>query len=225
VLLGKTKTAIVTGAMSPLGKEVVKKLSENFNVLMTGTTPIENQNYFKADLTKPAEVEALTQWALEKGKTIDCLVCCAGGNMHRGEKIKSDDAISLDMQDLLTQFNRNVVTATNCVHYIVPHMLRQKYGRICFVGSHVVGTPRPNGFLTSYGVAKAALHEFTAHLAHQLAGSGVYVNCVAPGGISGRDTDVTQAEVVHWIDAFCSPLSKTNGQVLRLIKCPGPPKH
>ena len=172
------KVALVTGAKSFLGSSIVQKLSADFIVLETGTKPVDSPNYFQADLTKELEAESLMTWVLQKHSRIDCLVCCAGGNTPP----QQDDAVNVSADDVDDVFRRNVITAMNCCRYCVPHM---KAGcHICFIGSQVVGNPRRGGRLTSYGLSKAALHEYTLHLSNQLNDKRIFVNCVAPGTIS-----------------------------------------
>lgn len=211
------KTVLVTGATSFLGKDTVSKLSERFHVLKTGTKIMNDPDYFQADLTKPEQAKQMVEWALQKSK-IDCLICCAGGNKLYS---KIDDSYSMEHSDVIDLFGRNVMSAMNCCRYIVPHMVENKSGHIVFIGSDLVGKPQPNGFLTVYTISKPALHEYTGHLANQLAGTGVCVNCVSPCGIAGssnngKSMDVSVSDVVNKIDEFC--VSNMTGQVCRVLK-------
>jgi NAD(P)-dependent dehydrogenase (short-subunit alcohol dehydrogenase family) len=209
---------LITGANSFLGKTVVENLSNKFTVLKTGTKNLKDLNYFQANLTIKDEAKKLIEWALEKEKKIDFLICCAGGN-----KIfpKIDDSYNINSKDITRLFELNVITAINCCHFILPHMIKRNFGRICFVGSDLVGKPQENGFLTGYSISKAALHEYTSHLANQLKNTGVLVNCVSPCGIAGssndgKTTDVTSDEVSKKIEFFYN--SKLNGKVIRVTK-------
>jgi len=220
ISLAKRKTALVTGANSFLGTEVVKRLSKEYNVLKTGTKKINDPYYFQADLTNATEAKKMSEWALSKAHNIESLICCVGGN-----KIfpKTDDAYNMESKDIIGLFNMNVLTAINCCRYVLPKMIENKFGKICFVGSDLVGKPHSNGFMTAYTIAKAALHEYTSHLATQLKDTGICVNCVSPCGIAGsfnngKPTDVSPDEVACQIEAMCDPQSNTTGQVLRVIK-------
>jgi 3-oxoacyl-[acyl-carrier protein] reductase len=59
-------------------------------------------------------------------------------------------------------------------------MMARKSGRIVTIGSIAGCFGRVYGAM--YGVAKAAVHEYTRCLAEQLRPYNVPVNCVAPGG-------------------------------------------
>jgi NAD(P)-dependent dehydrogenase (short-subunit alcohol dehydrogenase family) len=218
MLLDKKK-ALITGANSFLGKEIVKKLSQKFFVLKTGTKEIQDPDYFKANLKNDEEAKKLVEWATHK-HSIECLICCVGGN--KGIQSK-DDAYRIDNKDILEIFNLNVLTAINCCRHIIPHMLNHNSGKIIFIGSNLVGNPHPYGFLTSYVVAKAALHEYTINLANQLKDTNIRVNCVSPCGISGssptpKKSDVSATDVAYWVDCLCNPASVLNGQIIRVVK-------
>lgn len=214
----KNEVVLITGENSFLGKTIIKNLYKKFTILKTDTKKLNDLNYFQANLTIQDEAKKLIEWALQKEKKIDFLICCAGGN-----KIfpKTDDAYNINSKDITSLFEINVNTAINCCHYIVPHMIKRKSGSICFVGSDIVGKPQEGGFLTGYTIAKAALHEYTAHLSNQLKNTGVFVNCVSPCGISGSSnnekiTDINPNKVSNKIEFFLN--SKLSGTVLRVTK-------
>lgn len=204
------KVALVTGATSPLGESVVQGLSSKFTMLRTGTKPINQPDYFAADLTDFSQAQGLIAWGLGLHHKIDCLVCCAGGV---APKPKLDDSYQVSTEDMLAVFNRNFITTLNSCRSVIPYMLKNQSGRIILVGSNVVGNPR-DGALMSYCVAKAAIHEYTKHLSAQLKNSGIKVNCVSPGGISDKPEDISHQSVVSAIDLFCSFDNEISGQVL-----------
>lgn len=78
--------------------------------------------------------------------------------------------------------------AFHCCQAVLPHMIRQKWGRIVNVSSMwgQVGASCE----VAYSSAKAALIGFTKALAKEEGPSGITVNCVAPGVI---DTEMMAA--------------------------------
>ncbi|MCG7407428.1 3-oxoacyl-ACP reductase FabG [Paenibacillus sp. ACRRX] len=72
-----------------------------------------------------------------------------------------------------------------CSQLFVPHMIRQRYGRIINVSS-VWGIAGASCEVM-YSAAKGGINAFTKALAKELAPSGVTVNAVAPGAV---DTDM-----------------------------------
>lgn len=70
-------------------------------------------------------------------------------------------------------------------HVIAPHLIRQKWGRIININTSLGGlTQRHN---SPYGVTKAALESATMIWAADLAGTGVTVNSLLPGGACDTD--------------------------------------
>ena len=63
----------------------------------------------------------------------------------------------------------------------LPHMKRQRWGRIINIGSEVVARGVPN--FTAYVAAKGGQNGFTRSLATEVARWGVTVNMIAPGWI------------------------------------------
>jgi 3-oxoacyl-[acyl-carrier protein] reductase len=70
-------------------------------------------------------------------------------------------------------------------HVIAPHLIRQNWGRIINISTSLGGlTQRHN---SPYGVTKAALESATLIWAADLAGTGVTVNSLLPGGACDTD--------------------------------------
>jgi len=71
-------------------------------------------------------------------------------------------------------------------------MIKKGRGSIINISGGGATGPRPN--FTAYGSSKAALVRLSETLAHELAGTGVTVNCIAPGAINTKMTrDVIDA--------------------------------
>lgn len=68
----------------------------------------------------------------------------------------------------------------------VPAMVKGHYGKIINISGGGATRARPN--FTSYATAKCGLVRFTETLAEELKGSGVCVNCVAPGAMKSEMT-------------------------------------
>jgi NAD(P)-dependent dehydrogenase (short-subunit alcohol dehydrogenase family) len=68
------------------------------------------------------------------------------------------------------------------VHAFLAGMLEVGWGRIVNVSSAAALHP-PGPINSAYGTAKAALNQFTRHLAAEIAGSGVTANVIHPGDV------------------------------------------
>ena len=67
-------------------------------------------------------------------------------------------------------------------HAFVENMVRQGWGRIVNVTSAAT-LHEPGPVNSAYGTSKAALNQFTRHLAAEIAGSGVTANVIHPGDV------------------------------------------
>jgi NAD(P)-dependent dehydrogenase (short-subunit alcohol dehydrogenase family) len=82
---------------------------------------------------------------------------------------------------------------------------------IVIVGSAVVSKPRFGGDVAIYSCAKAAIHEYTIHLANQMntlhANQKIKVNCIATDGKKLSEINKAIKSVIE---------SEVNGQIIRL---------
>ncbi|NLT15957.1 MAG: SDR family oxidoreductase, partial [Clostridiales bacterium] len=129
---------------------------------------------FKADVSDSGQVRRM----FAEHDAVDILVCSAGVSLI---KLFTDTA-EAEWRRLL---DINLAGVINCCQAAIPHMVRQKYGRIVLVSS-VWGTAGASCEAV-YAASKSALHGLAKSLAKELGPSGITVNCVAPGVI---DTDM-----------------------------------
>jgi 3-oxoacyl-[acyl-carrier protein] reductase len=78
------------------------------------------------------------------------------------------------------------------IHYAVPHMIRQRGGRIIVVSS--TAGQRGEAFHTHYGASKGGVISLVKGLSTELAPHRILVNCVAPGWV---DTDMCTPVMKH----------------------------
>jgi 3-oxoacyl-[acyl-carrier protein] reductase len=189
VLSFRDRVALVTGASTGIGASTA---------LMLGGAGVKVVvNYFKseaaaekvahaieakgskallarADVRNATEVSGLVDATVKKFGKMDILVNNAGGMVKRVPTAEMDDKTWEEIFDL------NIRGVFNCSRAAVPHMMKQKYGRIVNMSS--VGAFNGGGRnATSYGAAKAWVNGFTKGLAKELGPHGITVNSVAPG--------------------------------------------
>lgn len=68
-----------------------------------------------------------------------------------------------------------------CTHYVLPHMLARRYGKIINTASQLGQIGREN--VAHYCAAKAGIIGFTKALSREVGPLGIYVNAIAPGPI------------------------------------------
>ena len=182
------KVALVTGGSRGLGGQAAVSLARegvkvaicgrSRETLDTAVAEIEATGAtaagIVADVSDTASLGALHGQVLDSLGPIDILVNNVGGS---GPSADIDDT-SLD--DLRGVFDLNLFGGYELMRLALPHMKRQRWGRIVNIAS-IWG--REHGGKLGYMAAKAALIAATKHVALTLAKEGITVNSIAPGSI------------------------------------------
>jgi NAD(P)-dependent dehydrogenase (short-subunit alcohol dehydrogenase family) len=130
--------------------------------------------FFRCDVSKVTEVEALIDYVVERHGRLDCLVNNAG--WHPGHK-PIDDFSCQDFRDL---FELNVISMFAACQRALPH-LRKTKGNIINMSSLVGAMGQLHA--TTYVATKGAITAFTKALAVDEAAHDVRVNSVSPGNV------------------------------------------
>jgi NAD(P)-dependent dehydrogenase (short-subunit alcohol dehydrogenase family) len=136
-----------------------------------------------ADMTKEEDCRRVVATALDHFGHIDILVNNAGRGMkYVSERFMTEPTRFWEVtpETWRLVIDTNVVGPFLMAHVAVPHMLAAGWGRIVNITINT-DTMRRRGF-SPYGPSKAALESETIIWAQDLAGSGVTVNALLPGG-------------------------------------------
>lgn len=190
------KTAVVTGASRGIGAAAARALAaQGCRVAVCCRERIADAgavaagiraaggtaHAFCADVSDEAAVQAMFDEIRRTLGEPDILVNNAG---IAWQKLFTD----VTAAEWDAMFGVCVKGAFHCCQAVLPHMIRQKWGRIINVSSMwgQVGASCE----VPYSAAKAALIGLTKALAKEEGPSGITVNCVAPGVV---DTDMMAA--------------------------------
>src|SRR5262249_48456995 len=128
-----------------------------------------------ADVTSREQVEAMVEQAAAQLRGVHILV--NSGSPPGGSPTATGPIETIVDEDLLQDFNVKYIGALRCARAVIPHMKRQRWGRII----NISGTNARNAGNLSGGARNTSLVHLTKTLAVQLGRFGITVNCVHPG--------------------------------------------
>lgn len=212
--MSDNKVALITGGSRGIGEKIAEKFAtEGYNLVINYVSNIENVEelearikgnsnieilFVQADVTSFESCENMINKAIEKFGHIDVVVNNAG--------ITKDGLLMrMKEEDFDKVINVNLKGTYNVTKNAIPHMMKQKYGKIVNISS-VVGVSG-NAGQANYAASKAGIIGFTKSVAKELASRNILANCVAPGFIKTDMTDVLSDSVKESINAQI-PLKK-----------------
>ena len=137
-----------------------------------------------ADVMDKESLEAACEIVLQKYGRVDVLMNAAGGNMPAATVAPDKTIFDLDTDAVKTVSDLNLFGTVLPTMVFAKAMVRQKSGSIINFASE--SALRPLTRVAGYGVAKAAVVNWTKYLCAEMAmkfGEGIRVNAIAPGFI------------------------------------------
>lgn len=173
----RSKTAIVTGASSGIGEATAERLVKaGYTVYGTSrrgaggrTRPFR---MLPLDVTSDASVEAAVGEVIRLEDHIDLLVNNAGFGVAPAGAEESS------IEQARAIFETNFFGLVRLTRAVVPHMRRQRRGRIINIGSVLGLLPMPYGAL--YAATKHAVEGYSESLDHELRTRGIRVSVIEP---------------------------------------------
>ena len=167
------RVALITGAARGIGKGIAETFArEGAQVILTGrhADTLEAAaagirarggaaDYLVADVSQEDQIQAMTDTAISRFGRIDILVNNAGITR---EMPFLDMPVAV-FDEIMNTNMRGLMLVTRAV---LPHMLRQKYGRIVNIGSGAGQRGMPGN--TAYSTSKAAVVCFTQALGDEI---------------------------------------------------------
>ena len=196
----KNRTAVVTGGAQGFGLNIAKRfLKSGAKVIIWDIDPkmiekaikdLDNSNLSSkiVDVSNYRDVENCTQEII-KNSNIDILINNAGITGPTAPLWEYDIELWKKVVDI------NLMGTFNCCRTIVPHMIKNNYGRIVNVAS--VAGKDGNANASAYSVGKAGAIGLTKSLGKELADKNIAVNAVTPAGARTRILDQMTKEHVQ----------------------------
>ena len=182
----RSKRIILSG-----GKVVIWDIDENAVETALKEINSNDLSFKKVDVTNFEEIEkALLETENELGK-IDLFVNNAG---ITGMNAKVWD-YPLDEWKKVIELDLN--STFYCCKAVVPHMIKNNYGRIVNIASIAGKEGNPNA--SAYSTAKAGVIGFTKSLGKELADKNIAVNCVTPAAAKTRIFDQMTQEHIDYM--------------------------
>jgi NAD(P)-dependent dehydrogenase (short-subunit alcohol dehydrogenase family) len=184
------KVAVVTGASRGLGQRIAVRLAQQGAAvallarseagLQATQRQIESIGartlVVPADLRKPDSVEHVKA-VIERDLGIPSILINAAGIFGPMKFIRDSEPAAW-IETLMI----NTVSAYLTCRAFVGGMVDSGWGRIVNVTS-AAALHEPGPINSAYGTSKAALNQFTRHLASELQGTGVTANVIHPGDV------------------------------------------
>ena len=209
----KGKTALITGSTSGIGLGIAKALAQQgANIMLNGFGDIEGPkaeiaalgvqvDYHGADMSQPADIEAMMQQAAKRFGRIDILVNNAG--IQHVARIEN---FPVERWDAIIAINLS--SAFHATRLALPAMKAANWGRIINVASvhGLVGSAEKS----AYVAAKHGVVGLTKVTALENATTGVTCNAICPGWVL---TPLVQKQV----DAKAEALKISNAEATKLL--------
>ena len=211
----KGKSAIVTGSTSGIGQGIAEAFArEGASVMLNGfgdkkeiealRAKIEKDSgaraiYDAADMSKPAEIEAMVRRAAKELGGTDILVNNAGI-----QHVAPVDEFPPEKWDAIIAIN--LTSAFHATRHALPLMKKKNWGRIINIASAhgLVASP----FKSAYVAAKHGIVGFTKTVALEVAETAIRCNSICPGFVltplvqkqiedRARENKISQEEAIR----------------------------
>jgi NAD(P)-dependent dehydrogenase (short-subunit alcohol dehydrogenase family) len=200
----KGRHAVITGGAQGIGLAVAARLLESgASVALWDRDPaamdaamenLSGAGVVSAEIVDVADmtsVAAAAESTISKHGRIDILVASAGiaGPNH--------PLWEYPVEAWAQVMNVNLHGVFHCCRAVLPHMLRQDYGRIVNIAS--IAGKEGNPSASAYSASKAGVIALTKSLGKETATKNISVNCITPAAAKTRIFDQLSKEFVDYM--------------------------
>jgi len=196
------RVAIITGGAQGFGYSMTKRfLNSGANVIIWDLDEeyiqkavkecnSEKLEYQLVDVSNFEQVKNNFNKIIEK-KNVDIFINNAGmAGMN-------DKVWNYPNEEWLKVINLDLNAVFYCCKVVVPHMIKNNYGRIVNIASIAGKEGNPNA--SAYSCAKAGVIALTKSLGKELADKNIAVNCVTPAAAKTRIFDQMTEEHINYM--------------------------
>ena len=181
----ENQVVLITGCSSGIGRAMVQEFAASGHRVVATARRLESIEDLADDKIHILQLDVTDEKSIEKAVNgaqvlcgrIDIVVNNAGYALI-------GPVAELDLDDLRTQFETNVVGVVAVIRAVVPQMVDRRSGRIVNIGSVSGVTATPFG--GAYCGTKAAVHLISDALRMEMAPFGIQVITVQPGAIESQ---------------------------------------
>jgi len=220
------KNIIITGTSRGIGFELVKLFVEAGHAVLAlsrNTIPVldlklKNCEAFSCDITKPSDIEKVSEYIKENWQQVDILINNSG-------LLVNAPFSEIPLQDFKRVYDVNVFGVAALTQAVVPFM--QKKGHVLNISSMggIQGSIKFSG-LSAYSSSKGALLSLTELLAEEYKETGPSFNALALGAVQtemleeafpGYEAPLSAKEMASYILDFSLNGNKFyNGKILQV---------
>ena len=196
----ENRVAIVTGGAQGFGLAITKRFIESGAKVLIwdkdteylNKVDLKNTQKIEVDVSNYKSVQNALAESLTHENKIDILINNAG---IAGPNFKTWDYPLEEWQKVI---DIDLTGVFYCCKTIVPHFIKNNYGRIVNISSIAGKEGNPNAM--PYSAAKAGVIALTKSLGKELAENNISVNCVTPAPAKTRIFDqITQEHIDYML--------------------------
>lgn len=190
-----TRVALVTGGNRGIGLEICRQLAKlGLDVVMTSRRLSageearaklgdlgKNITVVECDVTSQESIERCVLGVIQKKGRIDVLVNNAG--ILIDSKSNERSFFEASVATVSKTLETNTFGPMLMMQAVIPHMKKNKYGRVVNMSSGMGQLSEMNGGFVGYRMSKAGLNVLTRIVADELGSEPILVNSMCPGWV------------------------------------------
>ncbi|MED0679260.1 SDR family oxidoreductase [Aneurinibacillus thermoaerophilus] len=193
----RNRTALITGSAKGLGVRIAHELAaEGMDIALNYRTSAEEANKLReeliqrydvntlliqGDVSRSEDAEQMVKTVIEAWNRLDILVLNAGPYIKERKKLADYKIGEWDRM-----IHGNLSSAFYLCRAAIPHMRRNRWGRIITIGFEKAQTAPGWMYRSAFAAAKTGLVSLTRTIALEEAEYGITANMVCPGDIVGE---------------------------------------